>query len=137
MNDDLLDIGVVAAITGVAPSALRYYERLGLLEPAGRHGLRRTYRPDAIDRIALIVSAQASGFSLAEVHELLHAGPRTVRAQLAAKIDEIDERIAAMQDARSRLGHALTCEHTSLLECPTLRAGLREALSHRAPNPVK
>ncbi|WP_420717867.1 hypothetical protein [Streptomyces antarcticus] len=31
---------------------MRYYERLGLLVPAGRHGLRRTYRPEAVDRVA-------------------------------------------------------------------------------------
>jgi DNA-binding transcriptional MerR regulator len=110
--DDLLDIGDVAAMTGVAPSALRYYERLGLLEPAGRNGLRRTYRPDAIDRIALIINAQATGFTLAELGQLLHADPRTVRDRLTEKIREIDDHIAA----------------ESLLECPTLRAGLRELL---------
>jgi DNA-binding transcriptional MerR regulator len=131
MTQSLLDIGDVAERTGVAPSALRYYERLGLLEPAGRNGLRRTYAPNAIDRIALIVNARANGFSLAEVSELLHAKPRVVRAQLAEKIEEIDERIAAMEAARAQLAHALTCEHASILDCPTFRAGLREQLTHR------
>lgn len=54
-----------------------------------------------------------------------------MRTHLAEKIDEIDERIAAMQVARARLGHALTCEHESLLDCPTRRAGLRDVLADR------
>jgi DNA-binding transcriptional MerR regulator len=131
MTEPLLDIGEVADQTGIAPSALRYYERLGLLEPAGRNGLRRTYTPDAIDRVALIVNARANGFTLAEVNDLLRAKPRVVRAQLAEKIEDIDERIAAMEQARAQLGHALTCEHDSILDCPTFRAGLRDQLTQR------
>lgn len=128
MPNALLDIADVAAATGVAPSALRYYERMGLLTPAGRAGLRRTYRPDAIDRVALIVNARATGFSLREIHALLHARPNAVRARLAAKTREIDRQIAERVAARERIGHALTCRHPSLLDCPTFRAGLRELL---------
>ncbi|MEV7174440.1 MerR family transcriptional regulator [Streptomyces sp. NPDC093224] len=124
----LLDIAEVAAATGVAPSALRYYERLGLLAPEGRHGLRRTYRPDAVDRVALIVAARASGFSLAELKELLEAAPGEVRPYLHGRIDVLDRRIEAMQEARARISHALTCTHPSLLDCPTFRAGLRDLL---------
>jgi DNA-binding transcriptional MerR regulator len=124
----LLDIGEVARRTGVAPSALRYYERLDLVAPAGRNGLRRTYDPDVIDRIALILNARATGFTLGELLELLHADPATVRAELVEKMHAIDEQIAIMEQARDRLGHALTCEHASLLKCPTFRAGLRELL---------
>ena len=42
----LLDIAEVAVRSGLAPSALRFYEKRGLIAPAGRNGLRRTYRPD-------------------------------------------------------------------------------------------
>ncbi|MFF3015311.1 MerR family transcriptional regulator [Streptomyces sp. NPDC057939] len=124
----LLDIAEVAAATGVAPSALRYYERLGLLEPAGRHGLRRTYRPGAVDRVALILAARASGFSLAEVAELLAGDPEEVRPYLTGRIEVLDRRIEEMRQARARISHALTCEHPSLLDCPTFRAGLRDLL---------
>ncbi|MFI5492398.1 MerR family transcriptional regulator [Actinoplanes sp. NPDC051859] len=126
--DYLLDIGELAGITGVAPSALRYYERVGLLEPAGRHGIRRTYRPDAVDRVALIRSAQVTGFSLAEVRELVQGEPQLIRSRLTHKIMEIDRHIAELMSARDRLGHALNCEHPALLDCPTFRAGLREVL---------
>jgi DNA-binding transcriptional MerR regulator len=127
-EDPLLDIAEVAEHTGVAPSALRYYERLGLLEPAGRNGLRRTYAPSAIDRIALIVNARATGFSLAEVKALLDAPDRTVRQTLVAKAEEIDRQIEVMRRQQRQLAHALTCEHDSILACPTFQAGLRQAL---------
>lgn len=124
----VLDIAEVAERAGLAPSALRYYEKLGLLEPIGRNGLRRTYDATALDRIALIVNAQATGFSLAEVKALVDADDATVRATLVAKADEIEDRIRVMQQQRRQLGHALTCEHESILECPTFQAGLRRAL---------
>ncbi|MEU6314687.1 MerR family transcriptional regulator [Streptomyces sp. NPDC047014] len=123
-----MDIAEVAAATGVAPSALRYYERLGLLEPEGRNGLRRTYRPEAVDRVALILAARASGFSLAELKELLDTPPGEVRPYLRGRIDVLDRRIEAMREARARISHALTCAHPSLLDCPTFRAGLRDLL---------
>jgi len=128
-----LDIGEVAAATGVAASALRFYERCGLLTPAGRSGLRRIYHADVIDRVALILSGQATGFSLRELADLLRARPSAVRARLVAKTREIDEQIARQVEARSRIGHALTCRHPSLLDCPTFRGALRELLPSLAP----
>ncbi|MFC8094574.1 MerR family DNA-binding transcriptional regulator [Streptomyces sp. NPDC057301] len=61
VKEQMLDIGVLASRTGVAPSALRYYERLGLLASDGRNRQRRVYRTEALDRVALIVNAQAAG----------------------------------------------------------------------------
>ncbi|GGM67890.1 hypothetical protein GCM10011608_61360 [Micromonospora sonchi] len=49
-----LDIAEVAEQTGTTASALRFYERRGLIRSSGRNGLRRTFSPDIIDRIALI-----------------------------------------------------------------------------------
>ncbi|MFB7029842.1 MULTISPECIES: MerR family transcriptional regulator [unclassified Streptomyces] len=128
MDEPLLDIAEVAARTGVAPSALRFYERLGLLEPAGRNGLRRTYGPDALDRVALILNARATGFTLDELGDLLQEEPGAVRERLREKTRELGLRIEALERARDRLGHALTCRHPSPLDCPTLLAGLRELL---------
>ncbi|MEU6488426.1 MerR family transcriptional regulator [Streptomyces sp. NPDC046887] len=124
----LLDITEVARRTGVAPSALRYYERLGLLEPAGRRGQRRTYAPSAIDRIALILNARATGFSLTELAEVLAGDPERARARVAGKIQELDDRMAALRQVRDRLAHALTCPSDAILECAEFQAGLRELL---------
>jgi DNA-binding transcriptional MerR regulator len=125
---ELLDIAEVTELTGVAPSALRYYERLGLIEPAGRNGLRRAYDPTVVDRLALIVAGRATGFSLAQLHELLHAPPAQVRERLGDQIGQIDREIESLRSARALLHHALSCEHESMLECPTFTHGLRTML---------
>jgi DNA-binding transcriptional MerR regulator len=123
-----LDIGEVARRTGVAPSALRYYERRGLIEPVGRNGLRRTYAPGVIDRLAVVLATQSVGFSLAEIAEMLAGDDPEVRGHLAAKVAEIDARMAAMEVAREHLAHALECRHDQVLECPSFRAGVRSML---------
>ncbi|MER5966340.1 MerR family transcriptional regulator [Streptomyces sp. NPDC002057] len=131
-GQEVLDIGEVARITGVSASALRYYERLGLVTPAGRNGLRRTYPPEALDRIALILNARTSGFSLSELAALCAASGDEVRASLAGKAEELDRRIEELRTARARIEHALTCRHHSPLDCPDFRGALRKAL----PDPM-
>lgn len=128
-----LDIGEVARRTGIAPSALRYYERRGLIEPVGRNGLRRTYAPEVIDRLAVVIALQSTRFSLAEIAEILEGDGRQVRERVAAKVVEIDARIAAMEVAREHLGHALRCKHEQVLDCPSFRAGVRRML----PEPLE
>jgi len=56
-------IGSLARQAGVRPSAIRYYERLGLLPPPPRHGGRRSYDSDAVARLALVQFALATGFT--------------------------------------------------------------------------
>jgi MerR family copper efflux transcriptional regulator len=70
--DQRMRIGELARASGLAPSALRYYEQLGLL-PAPRRTASgyRSYGRDAIDRLAFIRSAQAVGLTLAEVGQVL------------------------------------------------------------------
>ena len=64
-----MDIAQVARESGVPASTLRYYEEKGLIASTGRHGLRRTFGPQVLERLALIALGQAAGFSLeATVH---------------------------------------------------------------------
>jgi DNA-binding transcriptional MerR regulator len=81
-----------------------------------------------VDRLALIIAGRATGFSLAQLHDVLHAAPNEVRARLDEKIGQIDREIAALRSARALLRHALSCEHDSMLECPTFTSGLRAML---------
>jgi DNA-binding transcriptional MerR regulator len=130
MSDDdaLVAIGELARRTGTAASALRYYERIGLIAPAERAGGRRHYPAASADRLALIRLYQDAGFQLAEIRELLGAGSRERRSwtRLAeGKIDELNDRIAEAQRAKSLLEHALACPHRDLLSCPNFRAALQ------------
>jgi DNA-binding transcriptional MerR regulator len=126
-DDGLVPIGELARRTGVATSALRYYERIGLLSPAGRAGRRRRYEESSAERVALIRLYQDAGFTLAEIGQLLAATGRGRRdwGRLAErKIAELDTRIADAQRARKLVEHALECPHRDLLACPNFRSAL-------------
>lgn len=123
----LLDIGDVAARTGLAPSALRFYEQRGLIEPAGRNGLRRTYKPDVLDRLSLIACARQAGFGIAEISRFLMAGPgdTELRQRMTAKADDLDEMITRLTRMRAALRHGATCPHERLVDCPELMAAVK------------
>ena len=59
-----MDIAEVAKQSGVPASTLRYYEEKGLIASVGRSGLRRVFRPDVLERLALIALGRAAGLSL-------------------------------------------------------------------------
>ena len=65
-----ITIGEVASRTGLATSALRYYEREGLIPPAPKEDGRRVYDPDVLDRIAVIQLAKEAGITIAETKQL-------------------------------------------------------------------
>lgn len=121
-----LDIADVAARTGVAASGLRYYEKRGLIEPAGRNGLRRTYDQGVIDRLTLIGCAKAAGFTLAQIGRFLAATPSDteLRRRMAGRADELDTDIARLVRLRDSLRHAATCDHVPLVECPEFKERL-------------
>src|SRR4030095_660876 len=106
----LIAIGELARRTGLASSALRYYERVGLMAPAARAGGRR-----------------AHGASGGEGGARVAAGSRRrpwVRfAQ--AKLRELDSLISRAERARALVQHALACPHPSLITCPNFRAELK------------
>jgi DNA-binding transcriptional MerR regulator len=137
-NNAPLAIGELARRAGMAPSALRYYERIGLLPPAERAGGKRHYPPSSAERLALVRLYQDAGFTLKEIRQLLAAGSRR-RASWTPlaerKIAELDARIAEAQRAKNLLKHGLGCPHRDLLTCPNFRAELQARLEagSRAP----
>ena len=124
-----MDIAEVAQRSGVAASALRFYEEKGLIASVGRRGLRRVYTPDVLERLALIALGRAAGFSLEEMVPMLGAGgrPRINKQALAAKADELDGTIRRLGAIRDSLRHASRCPAPSHLECPTFRRLLHAA----------
>ena len=109
-----LRIGEVARCSDMTPDTLRYYERLGLIEPAGRTpGGYRTYGRAVIDRLAFIRKAQALGLTLDEVSDVLRASTEGaapcehVRATLTKRLLEVDARMADLRALRRTLEAAL------------------------------
>jgi DNA-binding transcriptional MerR regulator len=127
----LVPIGELARRTGAATSALRWYERIGLLPPAERAGGKRHYPPSSAERVALIHLYQDAGFTLAEIGRMLAASRQGRRGwgDLAErKIAELDARIADAQQAKKLIQHALECPHRDLLNCPRFQYALQAQL---------
>jgi DNA-binding transcriptional MerR regulator len=130
-QDGLVPIGELARRTGVASSALRYYERIGLLSPAERVSQRRHYLASSAERVALIRLYQEAGFTLAEIGRLLRVRSRGRRdwVHLAErKIAELDARIDDAQRAKKLIKHALGCSHRDILACPQFHSALEAHL---------
>ena len=121
-------IGGLAEAAGVGVETVRYYQRRGLLaEPARPHGEVRRYGDKELERLRFIRSAQAAGFTLAEIGELLQLDASDDRArarELAlARVASLDERIAELVAAREALaGLASACASRRKGPCPILSA---------------
>lgn len=124
-----MDITEVSRHTGVPASTLRYYEEKGLIVSVGRRGLRRTFDPGVLERLALIALGAAAGFSLDEIGRMFlpDGRPHIDRHLLADKAEELDRTIRKLIALRDGLRHAAACPAPSHLECPTFRRLLAAA----------
>lgn len=119
MPDERLTIGELASRTGLATSALRYWEEFGLLPPAARVSGQRRYPPSAVGLVGMIVLLRDVGFTLDEAKAFLTSRSQGTWHDLAKrKIAELEKRIAHAEAARTALVHALSCPHEDILECP-------------------
>jgi DNA-binding transcriptional MerR regulator len=118
-----LKIGELAIRAGLNTSAIRYYEKMGLLVPPHRTGGQRRYPSDALDRVLLIRFAGEMGFTLGEIKLFLHGlrdnAPVGSRWKKLAhsKISEIDETMERSTRLKSLLQHLLRCDCASLQSC--------------------
>jgi MerR family redox-sensitive transcriptional activator SoxR len=118
-----LTIGAVAARLGLRASAIRYYERVGLLPAPRRSGGQRRYEPSIVQTLAVIQLAQQAGFTLSEIEHLLHgfgsATPPPERWQALAldKIRELDRRMEQLGAMRRMLEQTLGCSRATIGDC--------------------
>ena len=136
-----LTISEVARTFGLRPSAIRYYEQIGILPPALRKSGQRRYDTSVLRRLAVIQRARAVGFTLDEIKELFfgfRAGtppPKRWQEMSRRKMSELaalSERIRTMQDLLKRLQD---CRCDALEECgkKLLAKGVAEVGMDLAP----
>ena len=122
-----LSIGKVAERSGVAASALRFYERQGLIEAARSEGNQRRYDRAVLRRIAFIQAGRAAGVTLAEIQRSLDGLPRSRTPsrkdweRLSNKWrDDLDARIETLEALRDRLTTCIGCGCLSIDQCDLL-----------------
>jgi MerR family transcriptional regulator, redox-sensitive transcriptional activator SoxR len=135
-----LSIGEVAARSGVAVSALRFYETKGLITSMRNAGNQRRFPRQVLRRVAVIKVAQSLGIPLSAIQDAFGKLPegRTPTAADWNKMSErwraaLDERIARLSRLRDQLNSCIGCGCLSLKECP-LRNPL-DRLAERGPGP--
>jgi DNA-binding transcriptional MerR regulator len=118
-----LDIGEIAQRTGIRPSALRYYEEIGLISSIARHGLRRQFPPEVLMQLKLIAMGRSAGFSLKEISGMFgrNGAPDLPRTVLHEKADALDRQVRELTALRDTLRHVADCSAPSHMECPTFR----------------
>ena len=127
MAADELTIGEVSARSGVAPSALRFYEAEGLIAARRTDGNQRRYERSMLRRIAFIQAGRAAGIPLERIHAALDTLPRDrspnardwQRLSRSWRAD-LDRRIAKLQALRGRLTTCIGCGCLSLTKCALL-----------------
>jgi MerR family redox-sensitive transcriptional activator SoxR len=122
-----LAIGELAARSGVAASALRFYEAQGLISSRRTSGNQRRYDRAALRRIALVQAGRAAGVPLGRIRDALETLPvhRTPTRRDWERLsrgwrDDLDRRIATLQALRSRLTTCIGCGCLSIDRCSLL-----------------
>ncbi|MFC7708244.1 redox-sensitive transcriptional activator SoxR [Micromonospora lupini] len=135
---DALTIGELSVRSGVAPSALRYYERLGLIRADRTGGNQRRYARAELRRVAFIRISQQVGISLDEIREALESlpGGRTPSPQDWERLSaswrgRLDEKIRLLTKLRDDLDGCIGCGCLSLQRCTLYNPG--DALAGEGP----
>lgn len=122
-----MTIGELAARSGVAPSAIRFYEAQGLLEAGRTEGNQRRYERAVLRRIAVIQAGRAAGIPLSRIRTALDSLPagRTPTRKDWDRFSrrwrqDLDERIATLEALRGRLTTCIGCGCLSIDRCELL-----------------
>ncbi|MGY3437188.1 MULTISPECIES: redox-sensitive transcriptional activator SoxR [unclassified Marinovum] len=135
-----LSIGFVAERTGLAVSAVRYYEDQGLVFPDRNAGGQRSFERSDIRRLSFVRIAQGLGFSIAEIREALASLPegrtptKSDWEQISAVFGQVlDARIEQMQALRAKLDGCIGCGCLSLDRCKLYNPDDRAAKLGQGP----
>ena len=123
IEESSMTISEVAVRSGLAASAIRYYEASGLLACPARKSGKRVYQSDVLDQLAVIRFAKDTGFTLPEIRLLLRGFPVTTAASVRwrklahAKSQELGATLAKVQAMKKMLHAVLSCRCRSLEQC--------------------
>jgi MerR family transcriptional regulator, redox-sensitive transcriptional activator SoxR len=118
-----MTIGELATLGNLKPSAIRFYEKTGLLPAPTRRNGRRVYSPETAHRLTLIGFAKETGFSLPEIKLFLHGFPTSTTAgdrwrKLAtSKIAQLEASIAKARAMEQMLRNIMKCRCTTIDQC--------------------
>ncbi|MGA9379345.1 MAG: heavy metal-responsive transcriptional regulator [Phormidium sp.] len=140
----LYKIGEVASFSGLPVKTIRYYEELGLLSPVVTRAISgyRLFDSQVLKRLDFIKRAQSLGMSLKEIQEFLEIHDRgelpchEVKQHIQAKLQAIDQQIAALEILRSELQELLSdwkdpkSEIVDEIICPNIQSQLDETSEH-------
>ncbi len=136
----LLSVGEIAARSGVAVSAIHFYEAKGLIHSIRNAGNQRRFARAELRRVAIVKVAQSAGISLAEIREALSTLPtgRAVSARDWARLsrkwkEDLEERIHRLTALRDQLGSCIGCGCLSMGTCPLWNP--HDRLGEEGPGP--
>jgi MerR family redox-sensitive transcriptional activator SoxR len=142
-RDDSISIGVLAKRTGLAVSAIRFYEEKGLIFSERTEGNQRRFRRSDIRRLSFILIAQRLGLGLPEIETAMACLPRertptsTDWRRISQSIRaEIDSRIALLTRTRSKLDECIGCGCMSFERCQRSNRGDRASIAGPGPRYV-
>lgn len=128
MSTQTLTIGRLARAAGVGVETIRYYQGRGLVPVPETQGAYRYYPADLVERILFIKRAQALGFSLDEIAQLLlleQGGKRSaIRKIASSRLEQVEAKLADLIRIQSVLKHLVSsCEHSAqAAPCPIIQA---------------
>ena len=142
-REDMIPIGVLARRTGLAVSAIRFYEAEGLIAPQRTAGNQRRFLRSDIRRLSFILIAQRMGFTLPEIEQAMsilpnNRMPTVLEWQRVSRSlrDEIDARIKLLTRARGKLDECIGCGCMSLPRCQLVNRDDRVAAAGPGPRLV-
>ncbi|GHC53348.1 MerR family transcriptional regulator [Streptomyces flavofungini] len=123
-----VSIGEAAALYGLAPSTVRWWEQQGVLNTPARYGVKRRYGDPDLRRIGVAYLCCVVGTMPLDQAAIVTSGtsPHSAwQGTVGAQITQLEERIGELEAARDYLCHLLSCTDDDMAECPVLEAELR------------
>lgn len=117
-STDLLPIGEVARANGIAVSAVRYYEEIGVIIAAARVGGKRRLDPATVGRVSFIRRSREAGFSLEEIRTILDDGEGGWRDLVEDKLSDLMQRRDRLDTMISMLAEIRECGCGAVASCP-------------------